>query len=214
MTWIRNTIPSRPLCSQFFSRERKTAKKTNAKQRKTAKSCRHFLACTVKHVLLSSLWFQRHFKVHTKGSGPFCPSLTRGALDARQSTLVVPRSTLADATRNRWGLWSSTLSRSAPAGTWALTCQGERSLRAQRLKQFKISLWDWKFSSEIEKDAAFLLTVGSFLLTVELFYLQLLNLAFLLTIGAFLLTILAFYLQLELFCLQWDSAVNKGLKGL
>ena len=39
------------------------------------------------------------------------------------------------------------------------------------------------------KDAAFLHTVGSFLLTVELFYLQ--------------LTILAFCLQLELFCLQF-----------
>ena len=38
-------------------------------------------------------------------------------------------------------------------------------------------------------DAAFLLTVGSFLLTVELSYLQ--------------LTILAFFLQLELFCLQF-----------
>ena len=37
-------------------------------------------------------------------------------------------------------------------------------------------------------DAAFLLTIGSFLLTLELFYLQ--------------LTILGFYLQLEIFCLQ------------
>ena len=55
---------------------------------------------------------------------------------------------------------------------------------------------------------------GSFLLTMELFYLQLTILAFLLTIGAFLLTILAFYLQLELFCLQWESASGKGLKGL
>ena len=38
------------------------------------------------------------------------------------------------------------------------------------------------------KDAASLLTIGSFLLVVELFYLQ--------------LRILAFYLQLELLCLQ------------
>ena len=38
-------------------------------------------------------------------------------------------------------------------------------------------------------DAAFLLTVGSFLLTGELFYLQVTLLASLLTIGAFLLTI-------------------------
>ena len=35
--------------------------------------------------------------------------------------------------------------------------------------------------------------------------------------GTFLLTIESFslfYLQLELFCLQWESASNKGLKGL
>ena len=51
----------------------------------------------------------------------------------------------------------------------------------------------------ISKDLAFLLTVGSFLLTVELFYLQLTILAFLLTVGAFPLTFSAFYLQLELF---------------
>ena len=64
------------------------------------------------------------------------------------------------------------------------------------------------------EDAAFLLTIGSFLLTVELFYLQLTNLAFLLTVGAFPLTIWAFYLQLELFGLQWESVSNKRLKGL
>ena len=40
----------------------------------------------------------------------------------------------------------------------------------------------------IDLGCAFLLTIGSFLLTVELFYLQ--------------LAILAFYLRLELFCLQ------------
>ena len=38
-------------------------------------------------------------------------------------------------------------------------------------------------------DAAFLLIVGSFLLTMELLYLQLTTLAILLTIGAFLLTV-------------------------
>ena len=48
----------------------------------------------------------------------------------------------------------------------------------------------------MQMDAAFLLTIGSFLLTVELFYLQLTVLAFLLTVGAFVLTIIAFYLQL------------------
>ena len=66
----------------------------------------------------------------------------------------------------------------------------------------------------LNEDAASLLTVGSFPLTVELFYLQLTILAFLLTVGASLLTALAFYLQLELFCLQWESASTKGLKGL
>ena len=66
----------------------------------------------------------------------------------------------------------------------------------------------------IRMDAAFLLTVGSFLLTGELFYLRMTSSAFLLTVGAFLLTALAPYLQLKLFCLQWQSASNKDLKGL
>ena len=65
-----------------------------------------------------------------------------------------------------------------------------------------------------DKDAAFLLTVGSFLLTVEFFYLQLTILAFLPTIGAFLLTVLASLLTVGAFCLQCESASNKGLKGL
>ena len=63
-------------------------------------------------------------------------------------------------------------------------------------------------------DAAFLLAVGSFLLTGELFYLQLTILAFLLTVGAIFLTALAFLLTVGDFCLQWESASNKGLKGL
>ena len=42
-------------------------------------------------------------------------------------------------------------------------------------------------------------------------YLQLTTLAFLLTIGALLLTVL---LTVGAFCLQWESASNKGLKGL
>ena len=50
-------------------------------------------------------------------------------------------------------------------------------------------------------DAAFLLTVGSFLLTVELFYLQLTNLAFLLPVGAFSLTLLACLLRVGTFLL-------------
>ena len=43
-------------------------------------------------------------------------------------------------------------------------------------------------NDNITLDATFLLTIGSFLLTVELFYLQL-------CLEAFLLTTLAFYLQ-------------------
>ena len=60
----------------------------------------------------------------------------------------------------------------------------------------------------------FWLTVGSFLLIVELFCLQSTILAFLLTIGAFALTALAFLLTVGAFFLQWESASNKGLKGL
>ena len=63
------------------------------------------------------------------------------------------------------------------------------------------------------KDAAFLLTVGSFLLTVELFHLQLTILSLFPTVGAFNLQF-SFYLQLELFCLQWESASQKRFKGL
>ena len=58
-----------------------------------------------------------------------------------------------------------------------------------------------------QKDAAFLLTVGSFLLTVELFYLQLTILAFLLTVGALLLTILAFLLTVGAFLLTVGKCV-------
>ena len=47
-----------------------------------------------------------------------------------------------------------------------------------------------------------MLTIGSFLLTVELFYLQLTILAFLLTVGAFLLTALASLLTVGAFLLE------------
>ena len=57
------------------------------------------------------------------------------------------------------------------------------------------------------RDAAFLLTVGSFLLTVELFYLQLTNLAFLLTIGGFLLKALASFLTVGAFLLTVGKCV-------
>ena len=49
---------------------------------------------------------------------------------------------------------------------------------------------------------------------MELFSLQLTIVAFLLTLLAFLLTILASSLTSGAFCLQWESASNKGLKGL
>ena len=46
-------------------------------------------------------------------------------------------------------------------------------------------------------------------------YSQLANLAFLLSrVGVFCLQFKLSYLQLELFGLQWESASNKGLKGL
>ena len=48
---------------------------------------------------------------------------------------------------------------------------------------------------------------GAFLLTVDNFSLFTYS-------WSFLLTVLAFYLQLELLNLQWESASNKGLKGL
>ena len=61
----------------------------------------------------------------------------------------------------------------------------------------------------------FLLAIGSFLLTVELSYLQLcLRVFFLLTIGAFLLSIEVFLLTVELPGLQWESASKKHLNGL
>ena len=62
--------------------------------------------------------------------------------------------------------------------------------------------YSWKLPAYSE---ACLLTIYNFSFS----FLQIL-----LTIGVFLLTILAFYLQLELFCLQWESASNKGLKRL
>ena len=57
------------------------------------------------------------------------------------------------------------------------------------------------------RDAAFLLTIGSFLLTAIL--------AFLLTVGAFLLTILASLLTVGAFLLTVGKCISfKGLKGL
>ena len=60
-----------------------------------------------------------------------------------------------------------------------------------------------------------MLTVGSFLLTVELFYLQSTILVFLLTVGDFSLTTLAFLLIVGAFLLTMrESESNKRLKGL
>ena len=62
-----------------------------------------------------------------------------------------------------------------------------------------------------------MLAIGIFLLTIDLDAALLLTIdkfSFLLTIGALSLTTLAFYVQLELFCLQWESASKKRLKGL
>ena len=60
-----------------------------------------------------------------------------------------------------------------------------------------------------------MLTVGGFLLTMDLFYLQLAILAFLFTIGASLLAILACLLTVGAFLLTMGKCVfNKGLKGL
>ena len=46
-------------------------------------------------------------------------------------------------------------------------------------------------------------------------YLQLIILVFFLTVGAFSLTVLAFLLTVgAFFCMQWESACNRRLKGL
>ena len=62
------------------------------------------------------------------------------------------------------------------------------------------------------RDAAFPLTVGSFLLTVELLCLQLVWGAFRLQLD--LLSVGLFYLQLKLFYVHWESSSNKHLNGL
>ena len=56
-------------------------------------------------------------------------------------------------------------------------------------------------------DAALLLTVGSFLLAVELFYLQSTIVGFVLTIGAFLLTLLAFFTYNWIFLLAVGKCI-------
>ena len=60
------------------------------------------------------------------------------------------------------------------------------------------------------QDAAFLLTIGSFLLTSELFCLQLCLGAFSLTVRAVFLTVQAFLLTIELLCLQLSFFAYSG----
>ena len=62
-------------------------------------------------------------------------------------------------------------------------------------------------------DAVLLITVVSFLVTVELLCLQLYFEAFLLTIEFFTCS-LSFLLTIEGFCLKWESASNKRLNEL
>ena len=59
-----------------------------------------------------------------------------------------------------------------------------------------------------------MLTIGSFLLTMGFFYLQLTNLVFLLTVGVFFTYTFGFLLTLGVFCLQCENASKKRLKGL
>ena len=64
-----------------------------------------------------------------------------------------------------------------------------------------------------EKDAAFCLQLEASCLW-WIFYLQLTILVCLLTVEVILLTALACLLTIGVFCLHWESASNKGLKGL
>ena len=99
---------------------------------------------------------------------------------------------------------------------WTRASQQAESFRLTLFKR----LWDkWqmmhksKFAAlsgmcrAIVLDAAFLLAVGSSLLTVELFYLQWTILAFLLTVGAFSLTVLAYLLTVGAFLLTVGKCV-------
>ena len=66
---------------------------------------------------------------------------------------------------------------------------------------------DGILAEPLQRDAAFVLTVGSLLLAMELFYLQLTILASLLAVGAFLLTVLAFVLTVGAFLLTVGKCV-------
>ena len=64
------------------------------------------------------------------------------------------------------------------------------------------------------EDATFLLTVGSSLLTAELFSYSCVWELFCLQIERVLLTIRVLLLTVELLCLQWESLSKKHLNGL
>ena len=85
------------------------------------------------------------------------------------------------------------------------------NLKSLEILSAKTFLSCWLFSSR----CVFLLTVGSFLITVELLCLHLCFGAFLLTVGAFLLTVGVLLFKIELLCLQWkENASNQHLDGL
>ena len=87
-------------------------------------------------------------------------------------------------------------------------CHGA-SHEKQRFRTIFLSalVYGVQHKEQIQRDAAYMLTVGSFLLTVELLYSQLTILAFLLTAGAFLLTALAFLLTVGAFLLTVGKCV-------
>ena len=82
-----------------------------------------------------------------------------------------------------------------PDGSWGLGCS---SGMLMELNVFSFLCW---------RDAAFLLTIGSFLLTIEFPCLHLCFLTFLLSIGAFFIYSWSFFfcIQLDLCCFQLEN---------
>ena len=88
-----------------------------------------------------------------------------------------------------------------------MSLQEESSLRSLELQPIRM-MWEMAPETTTKLDqthlqmngCSFLLAVGSFLLTAELFLLTD-------SFGSFLLTIRAFLLAIELLCLQWQSVV-------
>ena len=69
-------------------------------------------------------------------------------------------------------------------------------------------------NSQVINGCDVLLTVGSFLLTVEFCSLTVVPFSFFTPSWSFLLTVGALEKQLELFCLQWERVSEKHLNGL